>query len=44
MEISTCRTPWRVLIANGRFLEENYRRAQSSQSKKSTFSHWSEVT
>ena len=26
MEISTCRTPWRVLIANGRFFEENYRR------------------
>ena len=26
MEISTCRTPWRVLIANGRFFEGNYRR------------------
>ena len=24
--ISTCRTPWSVLIANGRFFEENYRR------------------
>ena len=23
---STCRTPWSVLIASGRFLEENYRR------------------
>ena len=26
MEISTCRTPWRVLIADWRFFEENYRR------------------
>ena len=26
VEISTCRSPWRVLIANGRFFEENYRR------------------
>ena len=24
--ISTCRTPWSVLIASGRFFEENYRR------------------
>ena len=23
---STCRTPWSVLIASGRFFEENYRR------------------
>ena len=30
--ISTCRTPWSVLIASGRFFEENYRR-ESKQSK-----------
>ena len=30
MEISTCRTPWRVLTANGRFFEENYRRVEES--------------
>ena len=27
---STCRTPWSVLIASGRFFEENYRRASLS--------------
>ena len=30
--ISTCRTPWSVLIASGRFFEENYRRAYLSMS------------
>ena len=27
--ISTCRTPWSVLIASGRFFEENYRRERT---------------
>ena len=31
--ISTCRTPWSVLIASGRFFEENYRRADANQRK-----------
>ena len=29
---STCRTPWSVLIASGRFFEENYRRDFLSKS------------
>ena len=29
MDYIDCRTPWSVLIANGRFFEENYRRVRS---------------